>query len=98
MATPTTSTTTSSTTTAATTTERTSTSTTTASTLTAAEETTAIPVTTTTSDSSTDSDGYPVVKCVDYGSYCRLWGVLDLCDRQSVLSICMKTCHPACKS
>ncbi|CAJ0592513.1 unnamed protein product [Cylicocyclus nassatus] len=60
LATTSTSTTTPSTTTTSTTTEQTSTSTTTASTLTAAEENTAIPVTTTTSDSSTDSDGYPV--------------------------------------
>ncbi|CAI4229917.1 unnamed protein product [Auanema sp. JU1783] len=40
----------------------------------------------------------PDLKCVDYGSYCRLWGVLQLCERPSVLKLCANTCSQKCKS
>ncbi|CCD73365.2 Peptidase M14 domain-containing protein [Caenorhabditis elegans] len=36
------------------------------------------------------------IKCVDYGDYCRLWGVLQLCYRDQVSKLCPKTCDSRC--
>ncbi|CAL2030126.1 unnamed protein product [Caenorhabditis brenneri] len=36
------------------------------------------------------------VKCLDYGDYCRLWGVLQLCYRDQVSKLCPKTCDSRC--
>ncbi|PAV79516.1 hypothetical protein WR25_08318 [Diploscapter pachys] len=36
------------------------------------------------------------IRCLDYGSYCRLWGILQLCDRPQVQRLCTKTCNRAC--
>ncbi|KAK6048079.1 hypothetical protein COOONC_14416 [Cooperia oncophora] len=38
-----------------------------------------------------------VLICIDYGSYCRLWSILTLCDRPSVMSMCAKSCQRACR-
>ncbi|XGW20637.1 hypothetical protein V3C99_003985 [Haemonchus contortus] len=35
--------------------------------------------------------------CIDYGSYCRLWSILTLCDRPSVMSMCAKSCQKSCR-
>ncbi|KAE9419726.1 hypothetical protein Angca_005841, partial [Angiostrongylus cantonensis] len=35
--------------------------------------------------------------CVDQGSYCRLFSILNLCDRKSLLSMCAGTCHQSCR-
>ncbi|CAJ0930514.1 unnamed protein product, partial [Mesorhabditis belari] len=37
------------------------------------------------------------LNCVDYGSYCQLWGILQLCDKRSVQKLCTKTCHSKCR-
>ncbi|KAJ1350852.1 hypothetical protein KIN20_006748 [Parelaphostrongylus tenuis] len=26
------------------------------------------------------------IKCIDHGSYCRLWNILNFCDRKSVMN------------
>ncbi|EYC02581.1 hypothetical protein Y032_0099g3191 [Ancylostoma ceylanicum] len=78
-------------------------------TLTSTSTTTSMTPTTTTTPAETTTisatatttavvDAGPEVKCVDYGSYCRLWGVLNLCDRPSVMDMCVKTCHRSCRS
>ncbi|CAI2308655.1 unnamed protein product [Caenorhabditis sp. 36 PRJEB53466] len=36
------------------------------------------------------------IKCMDYGDYCRLWGVLQLCYRDQVSKLCPKTCDSRC--
>ncbi|CAB3407890.1 unnamed protein product [Caenorhabditis bovis] len=38
----------------------------------------------------------PSLKCHDFGSYCRLWGVLQLCYRDQVSTLCPKTCDSRC--
>ncbi|CAO4359994.1 unnamed protein product [Caenorhabditis nigoni] len=56
--------------------------------------------TTTTSESSSEvaveEETSPPVKCMDYGDYCRLWGVLQLCYRDQVSKLCPKTCDSRC--
>ncbi|GMT29157.1 hypothetical protein PFISCL1PPCAC_20454 [Pristionchus fissidentatus] len=37
------------------------------------------------------------VTCEDYGSYCRLWKVFNLCDRRAVHKLCALTCNPQCR-
>uniref|UniRef100_A0A8R1DND6 Zinc carboxypeptidase A 1 n=1 Tax=Caenorhabditis japonica TaxID=281687 RepID=A0A8R1DND6_CAEJA len=43
-----------------------------------------------------DEETNSPVKCVDYGDYCRLWGVLQLCYRDQVSKLCPKTCDSRC--
>ncbi|CAJ0572849.1 unnamed protein product, partial [Mesorhabditis spiculigera] len=55
-----------------------------------------VPKTSTTSQPAVETTT-KLLQCVDYGSYCQLWGILQLCDKRSVQKLCTKTCNPKCR-
>uniref|UniRef100_A0A1I7UEX7 ShKT domain-containing protein n=1 Tax=Caenorhabditis tropicalis TaxID=1561998 RepID=A0A1I7UEX7_9PELO len=62
------------------------------------EESTTMQVIKNTTDSevAVEEETSPPLKCMDYGDYCRLWGVLQLCYRDQVSKLCPKTCDSRC--
>lgn len=46
---------------------------------------------------STKTDEPPLI-CADSGNYCRLWNILNLCDRTSVQMMCPKSCSTSCRN
>ncbi|KAE9555329.1 hypothetical protein FO519_001488 [Halicephalobus sp. NKZ332] len=38
-----------------------------------------------------------VVKCKDYGSYCKWWKIHNLCDKERVQQLCALSCLPECQ-
>ncbi|GMR54322.1 hypothetical protein PMAYCL1PPCAC_24517 [Pristionchus mayeri] len=59
--------------------------------------TTPTPKTTTTEAATVEPATLSTVSCEDYGSYCRLWKVFNLCDRRAVQKLCALTCNPQCR-
>uniref|UniRef100_A0A1I8AGL9 Zinc carboxypeptidase A 1 n=1 Tax=Steinernema glaseri TaxID=37863 RepID=A0A1I8AGL9_9BILA len=104
-----TATTTTSTPTTTTTSTSTSTTTTTPSTTTTTSTTeTPSTATTTEAPTTTSTEKVPteettqtvtnrVVRCKDYGSYCRWWKIHNLCHNERVLKLCALSCLPECQ-